>query len=223
MPPVSGPSRRTRPKPSLYISVDVEADGPIPGPYSMISFGAAVAGRQDADGYLPADPEARTFYRELRPISDDFVPEALAVSGLDRGRLLREGGEPGAVMAEFAAWVREAAREAGAQPVMCGYPASYDWTFLYWYLIRFTGGSPFGHSGCLDMKTLYATKARLPLRAVAKGTMPPALLSARRHTHHALDDAVEQADLFSKLMLWAPQTRTRAETETETAAETETD
>lgn len=46
-----------------------------------------------------------------------------------------------------------------AQPVMCGYPASYDWTFLYGYLIRFTGESPFGHSGCLDMKTLYATKA----------------------------------------------------------------
>ncbi|NWF26563.1 exonuclease [Streptomyces sp. PKU-EA00015] len=204
-------SRRTDPKPSLYISVDVEADGPIPGPYSMISFGAAVAGRQDADGYAPADPEARTFYRELPPISDDFVPEALAVSGLDRGRLLREGGEPEAAMAQFAAWVREAAREAGAQPVMCGYPASYDWTFLYWYLIRFTGGSPFGHSGCLDMKTLYATKARLPLRAVAKGTMPPALLSARRHTHHALDDAVEQAELFSNLMLWEPETKAAAE------------
>ncbi|MDQ0584251.1 hypothetical protein QF030_006429 [Streptomyces rishiriensis] len=51
-------------------------------------------------------------------------------------------------------------------------PASHDWTFLHWYLIRFTGKSPFGHSGCLDMKTLYATKAGLPLRAVAKRTMP---------------------------------------------------
>ena len=123
-----------------------------------------------------ADPEAHTFYRELRPISEDFVPEALAVSGLDRDRLIAEGSEPAAAMAEFSAWVREVS--AGAQPVMCGYPASYDWTFLYWYLIRFTGASPFGHSGCLDMKTLYATKARLPLRAVAKGTMPRELLSA---------------------------------------------
>ncbi|MEV6650830.1 3'-5' exoribonuclease [Streptomyces sp. NPDC051219] len=189
-----------RVKPSLYISVDVEADGPIPGPYSMISFGAAVAGRQDADGYRPADPEQATFYRELRPISEEFVPEALAVSGLDRDRLLAEGAEPAVAMAEFSAWVREAG--AGAQPVMCGYPASYDWTFLYWYLQRFTGASPFGHSGCLDMKTLYATKARLPLRAVAKGTMPRELLSRRRHTHHALDDAIEQAELFSNLMRW---------------------
>ncbi|MER5931076.1 exonuclease [Streptomyces sp. NPDC002054] len=193
-------------KPSLYISVDIEADGPIPGPYSMISLGAAVAGRQDAEGYTAADPEQDTFYRELRPISEEFVPEALAVSGLDRDRLRTEGADPAAAMREFSAWVREVSAGsgagAGAQPVMCGYPASYDWTFLYWYLIRFTGESPFGHSGCLDMKTLYATKAALPLRAVAKGTMPRHLLSRRRHTHHALDDAIEQAELMSNLMAW---------------------
>ncbi|MFJ3892188.1 exonuclease [Streptomyces sp. NPDC090083] len=194
-----------RVKPSLYVSVDVEADGPIPGPYSMLSFGAAVAGVQDRDGFSAADPEKLTFYRELRPISAEFVPEALAVSGLDRGRLREEGAEPAVALAEFAGWVREVA--AGAQPVMCGYPASYDWMFLYWYLIRFTGASPFGHSGCLDMKTLYAAKARLPLRAVAKGAMPPELLSRRRHTHHALDDAIEQAELFAHLMAWPGDAR----------------
>ncbi|WP_427165587.1 exonuclease [Streptomyces sp. C1-1] len=189
-----------RAKPSRYISVDIEADGPIPGPYSMLSFGAAVAGTQDADNFTAADPEERTFYRELRPITEEFVPEALAVSGLDRELLKTEGAEPAVALAEFADWVREVS--AGAQPVMCGYPAPYDWTFLYWYLIRFTGASPFGHSGCLDMKTLYATKAGLPLRAVAKGTMPRHLLSRRRHTHHALDDAIEQAELLANLMNW---------------------
>lgn len=199
-----GMARHTPPKPSLYISVDVEADGPVPGPYAMLSLGAAVAGRQDAAGYTPADPAADTFYRELRPIGTDFDPEALAVSGLDRERLLRDGAEPARAMEEFTDWVRGVARAAGAQPVMCGYPASYDWTFLYWYLIRFTGASPFGHSGCMDMKTLYAVKAGLPLRAVSKRTMPRELLPARPHTHHALDDAVEQAELFSNLMAWDP-------------------
>ncbi|MCF1593527.1 3'-5' exonuclease [Streptomyces muensis] len=197
-----------RVKPSLYISVDIEADGPIPGPYSMLSLGAAVAGVQDADGFTAADPERHTFYRELRPISEEFVPEALAVSGLDRERLGREGLDPALALVQFTRWVREVGD--GAQPVMCGYPASYDWTFLYWYLIRFTGASPFGHSGCLDMKTLYAAKAGLPLRAVAKGTMPRELLSRRRHTHHALDDAVEQAELFAHLMEWrGPGTSSR--------------
>lgn len=196
-----------RVRPSLYVSVDVEADGPIPGPYSMLSLGAAVAGVQDAGGFRAADPEERTFYRELRPISEEFVPEALAVSGLDRDRLGAEGAEPVRAMREFTDWVREAAAGTGAQPVMCGYPASYDWTFLYWYLIRFSGSSPFGHSGCLDMKTLYAVKAGLPLRAVAKGTMPRELLSRRRHTHHALDDAIEQAELFAGLMAWPGPSR----------------
>ncbi|MHC3389340.1 3'-5' exonuclease [Streptomyces lavendulocolor] len=200
-------ARRLRP--SVYISVDIEADGPIPGPYSMLSVGAAVAGRQDADAYEPADPEADTFYRELRPIGDAFDPEALAVSGLDREVLLRDGADPVVALAEFSTWVREVSR--GAQPVMCGYPASYDWTFLYWYLMRYTGASPFGHSGCMDMKTLYATKARLPLRAVAKGTMPRELLSRRRHTHHALDDAIEQAELFSNLMAWPGVAASEAE------------
>lgn len=198
---LTGMAART-PRPSLYVSVDVEADGPIPGPYSMISFGAAVAGRQDGATYTAFDPQQHTFYRELRPISDAFVPEALAVSGLDRDRLVREGADPESAMADFRAWVREVS--AGAQPVMCGYPASFDWTFLYWYLIRFGGVSPFGHSGCLDMKTLYATKAGVPLRAAVKRHMPPELLSRRPHTHHALDDALEQADLMSNLMLWTP-------------------
>lgn len=201
--PSRTPSRA--PRPNVYISVDIEADGPAPGPYSMISFGASVAGRQDGASYTAADPERDTFYRELRPISEAFVPEALAVSGLDRDRLVREGAEPAVAMAEFRAWVRQVS--AGAQPVMCAYPASFDWTFLYWYLMTFGGDSPFGHSGCLDMKTLYAAKARVPLRAAVKRRMPAELLSDRPHTHHALDDAIEQAELMSSLMLWVPPVR----------------
>jgi hypothetical protein len=72
----------------LYVATDVEADGPIPGPYSMLSLGMAVAGRPDL-----------TFYSELKPISDEFVPEALAVSGLDRDRLITEAPTAAEAMA----------------------------------------------------------------------------------------------------------------------------
>ncbi|MBT2467323.1 hypothetical protein J7E97_05425 [Streptomyces sp. ISL-66] len=75
------------PRPNVCICVDIEADGPAPGPYSMISFGASVAGHQDGASYTARDPERDTFYRELCPISEAFVPEALAVGGLDRDRL----------------------------------------------------------------------------------------------------------------------------------------
>src|SRR4051812_39188668 len=100
----------------LYFSVDVEADGPIPGPYSMLSFGLAVAGRFDGTAFTAADPEARTFYRELRPISKDFDPEALEVSGLDRDALIRDGADPAAAMTEAATWVREEA--GGDRPIL---------------------------------------------------------------------------------------------------------
>jgi hypothetical protein len=184
-----------------YFSVDVEADGPIPGPYSMISVGVAVAGTRK-DRFEPADPTAATFYRELRPISDEFVPEALAVSGLDRERLLADGADPATAMAELSGWI--VAQSGEARPVAVAYPAVYDWLFLYWYLIRYTSHSVFGHSGCLDLKTMYATKADVPIGKAHKRAMPRRLLSKRRHTHHALDDAIEQAELFVNLVSWRP-------------------
>ena len=188
-------------KRELYMSVDVEADGPIPGPYSMLSFGLAACGTSDENGFSATDPAVRTFYAELKPISDAFDPEALAVSGLDRDRLAAEGREPAEAMAVAAAWVRETA--AGATPIVVAYPLGYDWMWLYWYFMRFAeNGSPFGHSRHLDMKTLYAAKAGALIARSTKGQMPAELLSRRPHTHNALDDAVEQAELFQNLMTW---------------------
>ena len=188
----------------VYISADVEADGPIPGRYSMLAFGLAVAGARDGAAFRRADPAAQTFYRELRPISDSFDPEALAVSGLDRDRLLREGAEPRAALSDAASWVREVA--GVARPVLVAYPLGFDWMFLYWYFVEFSAtGSPFGFSSFLDMKTMYAVKADVPVGAATKRQMPRSLLSSRRHTHHALDDAIEQAELFCNLVEWRPR------------------
>ncbi|OJF14329.1 3'-5' exonuclease family protein [Couchioplanes caeruleus] len=185
----------------LYISTDIEADGPIPGPYSMLSLGMATAATYDGTTFRRLEPD--TFYRELQPISPGFVPEALAVSGLDRAALARTGAAPAVAMAENVAWLAELAGRHRARPVFVGYPLGFDWMFTYWYQVRFTGGSPFGHSGHVDMKTLFAFKARRPVRSVGKRSMPAELLSGRAHTHHALDDALEQAELFCSLVAWS--------------------
>ncbi|MDN3355108.1 exonuclease [Actinomadura sp. DC4] len=183
----------------VYVSVDVEADGPIPGPYSLLSLGMAACGTADGAGFTASDPAARTFYAELKPISDTFVPDALAVSGLDRERLAVEGRDPGEAMSAASAWVAEIA--AGATPVFVAYPLGYDWMWAYWYFVRFAErGSPFGHSRHVDMKTLYAAKAGTLISRSTKSQMPADLLSRRPHTHNALDDAVEQAELFQNLM-----------------------
>jgi hypothetical protein len=137
----------------------------------------------------------------LKPISDSYDAEALAVSGLDRELLAAEGRDPADAMNAVAAWVDEVAGDA--TPVLVAYPLGYDWMWLYWYLVRFAdSGSPFGHSRHLDMKTLYATKAGAPISRSTKRQMPGELLPARPHTHNALDDAIEQAELFHNLIRW---------------------
>lgn len=197
----AGEARRL--KTETYISVDVEADGPIPGPYSMVSLGMTVAGRMTGKVFEPVDPQTLTLYAELRPISDDHVPEALAVSGLDRETLIREGRDPAEAMREAAAWIREVC--GNSSPVLAAYPLSYDWMWIYWYFMRFTGVSPFGHSRCIDLKTLYAAKAGVPIGWATKRQMPEHLRSPRPHTHNALDDAIEQAELLQNLMAFDPR------------------
>lgn len=186
----------------LLISADVETDGPIPGPYSMISLGMAVIGRYDGVSLERHDPTAQTFYRELRPISDDFDPEALAVSGLDREVLLREGEDPRSAMSAAHAWVKSVGGKD--RPIFVAWPLSFDWMFAYWYFVRFAErGSPFGFSGCTDLKTVWTTLSGSPTTGTSKGRIPRALRSQRPHTHNALDDALEQADLAANILEWA--------------------
>lgn len=184
-------------RPDIYISADIESDGPIPGRYSMLSFGLAVAATYDGETFAPRDPAAATFARELRPIAAEFVPEALAVSGLDRDRLEREGADPAEAMTEARDWVH--AQAGGCRPVMVGYPIVFDWMFLHWYFVRFRGSSPFGFSGAIDMKTMFQRKAGVTLDRAGRDDLPPELVPDRPHTHDALADAIEQAEIFNRL------------------------
>lgn len=175
------------PEADTFISVDIETDGPIPGPYSMLALGAVVVAQPD-----------RRFYREFRPISDRFVPEALAVSGLDRDRLIREGSDPAITILQFSEW----AYACGPNPVFCSF-ASFDWMFVLHYFTVFNVPSPFGHTA-VDMKSFYLgafgglwrdTKMSAIRASRPELTLPPAA-----HTHYALDDAVEQAAFLAKLL-----------------------
>jgi hypothetical protein len=191
------------PRPDLYISADVEADGPVPGLYSMSSVGLVVAGRYDGS-VLERPREPETFYRELKPVTDRFDPAAAAVSGLEREALRRDGADPREATADLVAWVGELEARHGARPVFAAYPASFDWMFVYHYLIAYHGSSPFGFSGVLDMKSFYAARSGAVFGSATKRSMPRHLLSSHAHTHHALDDAREQADLLANLLAFRP-------------------
>jgi hypothetical protein len=187
----------------LYISADVETDGPIPGKYSMLSFGLSCVATYDGSEFRRIAADGTTLYKELRPISRAFDPEALAVNGLDRNALKSRGEFPAAAMREAFYWVRSVA--GGRRPVVVAYPASFDWMWLYWYFVNFTEeGSPFGFSGCLDIKTMLAIKVGTPLSRASKSQLPPELAPTLLHTHNALDDAKEQGELFANLFTWRP-------------------
>jgi hypothetical protein len=186
----------------LYFSADVETDGPIPGPYSILSFAIVYAGSFDGVQFKRPESYDRIFYRELKPISTSFQQEALDVNGLDRDRLCIEGLAPEVAMTEAFNWINENADRA--KPVLVAYPLSFDWTWLYWYFIQFCkSGSPFDYSRCFDIKTALAVKARIPISEAGRSRLDSSLSSKREHTHHAVDDAIEQAEIFANIFEWA--------------------
>ena len=181
----------------VYFSADVETDGPIPGPFSMLSFALVFAGT--FDGHRFARPtDTLSFYRELRPISESFEPEALSVNGLDRSRLITCGEDPKSAMDSANTWIKRVAKEN--RPVLVAFPLCFDWSWLYWYFVRFCSeGSPFGHSRCFDVKTAVAVKSHIPIAEAGRSHLPSRLRSEHGHSHNALDDAIEQAEIFAKV------------------------
>jgi ribonuclease T len=173
--------------PEMYFSVDIEANGPIPGEYSMTALGACVVGR----------PE-EAFYAELKPLHDRFDPKALAIGGLSMDRLRETGEEPSAAMRRFVDWVRDVAGQ-DHRPVLVAFNATFDWMFVHWYLIKHVGWSPFGISG-LDMKAFYMGMTGEPWSATRKKDVTGQFPSSLPHTHNALDDAREQAEIFQKML-----------------------
>ena len=175
--------------PELYIAVDVEADGPIPGPYSMISLGMAVVGR----------PELM-FYTELKPISQEFDPAALAVSGLDRNHLLQNAPDARQAMQAAYDWINTL-RKIG-RPVFLAAPAVWDGMFVHWYFIRYLGKSPFGATGSgVDLRSFWMGYTGCEWVESRKGKIKYALnLEGLPHTHHAGEDAAELAQVFDAVL-----------------------
>ncbi len=155
-----------------YIMVDIEADGPIPGDYSMISFGAVVV-----------EPGlGRTFYGELRPMSKKFIPEALAVSGFTREHTLTFP-EPEEVMPSFGEWLAAVSSE---RPMFISDNNGFDWQFINYYFHHFTGHNPFGFSST-NLGSLYKGLVRDTTKNFKH-------LRKTKHTHHSVDDAKGNAE-----------------------------
>jgi len=175
----------------IYISTDVETDGPIPGPHSMLSIGSAA---YSADKTLVS-----TFTANLETLpgaAADPKTAAWWTTQPNAWAACRKDLEtPHAAMTRYVAWIKQ----LKGKPVFVAYRAGFDFLFVYWYLIRFAGESPFSHSA-LDMKTFAMAVLKTGYRDSTKRNMPKHWFDKLPHSHVALDDAIEQGALFCNML-----------------------
>src|ERR1700677_4055426 len=118
----------------VYISVDVEAAGPVPATYSMLSIGAVIVD----------DPKA-TFYVELKPVNNKSIASAMRVVGRTLADFSKSGLAPKKAMASFRDWIRSVSKQG--RPVFVGFNATFDWAFVNFYFHEYLGENPFGFGG----------------------------------------------------------------------------
>lgn len=187
----------------IYISTDIEADGPIPGEYSMLSFGSVAINK---DGKILGE-----FYEKLKPLPKAKQHPETMLFWKQNPEAWKEATsnpkDPKKVMEEYAKWCFKFRSESDHQrPVFIGWPATFDFMFVYWYLIKFVTGcekeflkfTPFAIAG-LDIRT-YAMA--LLKRNYLDTNMLPAKWTkdTGEHTHKSIDDARKEALIFIRML-----------------------
>lgn len=187
-------------KPELYVSTDIETDGPIPGPNSLLSLGSAV---YTADKQLIA-----TFTVNLQTLpgakADPKTAAWWKTQKAAWAACRKDPEPPETAIPRYAQWLKA----LPGKPVFVAYPAGFDFSFAYWYLMRFAGESPFSFSA-LDIKSFAMAELGLDFRDVIKHRLPKSWFDPLPHNHIALDDAIEQGALFCNMLAASRQRRQR--------------
>ncbi|HEY0097769.1 MAG TPA: hypothetical protein VGB76_02345 [Pyrinomonadaceae bacterium] len=175
----------------IYVSTDVEADGPIPGPHSMLSFGSAA--------YLADKTLIGTFTANLEMLPGaSGHPETLAwwKTQPEAWAACREDLQtPAEAMKNYVAWLKS----LPGRPIFVAYPVVFDYMFVQWYLHKFAGESPFSFIG-LDIKSYAMAMLKKDFHHTVKSNMPRHWFDDLPHTHKALEDAIEQGALFCNML-----------------------
>jgi hypothetical protein len=161
---------------SLFVT-DVETDGQIIGKHSIICFGV-----------VKLTPELdTTFYGQMKPISDLYVPETIAISGFSREQH-EKFNKPYDVMIAFADWLK--AHSVG-RPILISDNNGYDASWINYYFHIYYGKNPFGWSSrrigdlyCGMMKDTWASWKKLRIT---------------KHSHNPIDDAMGNAEALLKM------------------------
>lgn len=175
----------------IFISTDIESDGPIPGDNSMLSLGAAALTKE---GDLVS-----TFSGNLKPLLG-ATPNKDTMDWWSKNEsayleATKNAENPEVVIKKYVDWVNS----LDGTPVFVGYPATFDFLFVYWYVVHFGYESPFSFSA-LDIKTYAMAIMKTEYRKSTKKNMPKRWFPKDKHTHVAVDDAIEQGKLFINML-----------------------
>jgi len=162
---------------SKHIVVDVESNGPVIGQDSMIAFGMVIV----EPGF------GRTFKGLVRPISEHYVPSALAVSGFTHEET-KEFDEPELVMKAASQWIKE---NVNGMPLFWSDNNGYDKPWMHWYFLNFNDGvDPFGHSSRRIADFICGVEKDIRFQWKKLREFP--------HTHDPVDDAKGNASVLLK-------------------------
>lgn len=162
-----------------YFSVDVEADGPCPGLYSMVCFGAVLV-----------KDHSKTFYGETAPISGQWLPDALAISGFSREQHT-QFSTPNDTMKRFASWI-EQVNDPATKPVFIADNNGFDWQFINYYFHLCLGKNPFGFSS-RNLNDIYHG-----IKSNSQASFKH--LRVTKHTHDPVMDAKGNAEAFCTMI-----------------------
>lgn len=184
----------------IYLSVDVEASGPFPGLFSLVSIGAIPLLSGPEGWYLAHD---NTFYIELQPMEGAGELEAATnIHKLTRQHLLTHGVEPPVAMRTFSDYLRRL-KKAHKKVLPAAWPSSFDAPYIGWYNQRFLGSNPLGWSAfdipSYALGLLRCTRPELRQKMKDAGLVKP----TNPHQHHALSDAIEQGETLVQLLNYA--------------------
>ena len=167
----------------VFISVDVEAAGPIPGEYSLLSVGAC-----------DVRDDNTAFECLIKPINGNFDRKAIEVTGMNLDNLGRVGLPPAEAMEGFRRWIEQTCGREG-RPVFVGFNASFDWSFVNYYFHKYLGENPFGFAA-LDIKSFYMGATGCAWDETRSSRIKSRLKPKLEGTHNALQDARYQAEMF---------------------------
>ncbi len=156
-----------------YVVVDIEANGPIPGDYSMTSLGATIV-----------EPElTKTFKVNIKPISDKFDPQRKQFVDTENAI------EAKSAMIKFKEWL---STNTKGKIVFVSDNNGFDWMFVCWYFWHFLNENPFGFNS-YNLSSMYkGLKNDISVNLDE--------LRTKKLSHDAGEDSKDNAEIFLKLI-----------------------